>query len=357
VSRLRVAIGPAEIAGTSTALADGLRAHGVDAELALWSPLPGPFPSDDTYGRAARALYALRAPWRHDVLHFQYGSTWVPGQLDAWWGRTLRRTLLVSYYGDDCRRADVATRLGWPLARFKDARLDDAVRNRVERLARLCRSAVATDLEVASYLVGIYDAVYVAPVPLHNFTPPGRETKRAGPVRVVHAPSDRAVKGSEAVERAVADAAERIAIELVSLSGVGHDVVRAELARADLVVDQMHSSSASVFALEGMRAGLPVLTHIDPRSLAPFHAELPVVAVTADSLADELVALAADAPRRTELGEAGRAYVDRWHAAPRAAAAVLELYNHVRGNPGGVFVATPEGVHPFQADVLDEASA
>src|SRR5687768_14625279 len=124
VSRLRVAIGPAEIAGTSTALAEGLRTHGVDTEVAFWRPLPGPFPSEHTHGRFARSLYGLRAPLRRDVLHFQYGATWIPGRLDALWARALRRTLVASYYGDDCRRADVAKRLAWPLAQFKDSALD-----------------------------------------------------------------------------------------------------------------------------------------------------------------------------------------------------------------------------------------
>jgi hypothetical protein len=354
VSRLRVAIGPAEIAGTSTALAEGLHALGVDAELALWSPLPGPFASDHTYGRTGRAIYALRAPLRRDVLHFQYGVTWIPKHPDAHWARILRRLLLSSYYGDDCRRWDVATRLAWPLAPFKDRRQDGAVLERLERLARLCRGAIASDVEVASYLVGVFERVYVAPVPLHNFAPPPREPVRAASLRVLHAPTDRAVKGTPAVELAAREAAKHVPLELVLLTGVGHGAVRRELARADIVVDQMHSASASVFALEGMRAGLPVLTHIDARALAPFHAELPVVPVTAESLADDLVALAGDASRRFDLGEAGRAYVDRWHSAPRAAEAVLQVYEHAREATAGVFVATPDGISPLDAEVLAE---
>lgn len=340
----RVAIGPAEVAGTSTALAEGLRAHGVDAELALWSPLPGFFPSDRALGRAARARYALTAPARRDVVHFQYDTTWLPGFADALWARAWGRTVVVTYHGDDCRLARVAHEHGWPMAHLKDPAADDAVERRLRRMARLCHAAIAMDLEVASYLEPYFARVYVAPVPLHNRA--ADRSPRAGEsdrLRVLHAPSDPVVKGTGAVRAAV----RGLPLELVELSGVDHGAVVEALEGADLVVDQMYSVSASVFALEAMRAGVPVLTHLDSRGLAPFHADMPITPVTPETLAHELASLAADPERRRRLGEAGRAYVARRHAATQAARAVLRVYEHARRAPPGLYQATAEGVEPL----------
>jgi glycosyltransferase involved in cell wall biosynthesis len=344
-----VAIGPAEIAGTSTALQTGLRELGVDAEVAFWSPLPGPFPSTRALGRAARAAYALRAPLRRDVLHYQYGRTWLPLDVDAAWAGAWRRTRVATFHGDDCRTAEVATRLGWPMAHLKDPAADAAVLRRLGRLGRLCHGALAADLEVASYLRPHFERVYVTPVPLHTHAAPPRDEKPHGAFVVLHAPSDERVKGSAVVRQAVRSLADRTPVELLLVEGQPHAAVAAALARADVVVDQMFSVSASILALEGMRAGLPVLSHLDRRGLAPFHAELPIVAVTAETLERELEALADDEPRRRALGEAGRQYVARYHAATQAARSVLRIYDHARGAEQGLYEATPEGIRPLEA--------
>ncbi len=149
------------------------------------------------------------------------------------------------------------------------------------------------------------------------------------------------------IERAVAEAAQDVPLELVVLSGVGHEAVGAALAEADMVVDQMHSASVSILSLEAMRARLPVLSHVDRRALAPFHEELPVVGVTEETLARELVELAGDEARRRRLGSEGHDYVQRRHEAHRAAAAVLRVYEHARGDATGLFEATADGVRPL----------
>lgn len=351
----RVAIGPAEVAGTSTALAEGLRSLGVDAELAFWSPLPGPFPSDRALGRPARALYGVSAPLRRDVLHYQYGSTWLPAGVDAALGWALRRTVVVTYHGDDCRIAETARRLDWPMAPVKDPANDPVIRRRVARLARFSHAAVVCDLEVASYVQPFYSRVYVSPTPLHNRTAPIRPRSADGRMRVLHAPSDERVKGTDEIRRAVDEVAERVPLELVVLSGVGHDAVREELARADVVVDQLSSTSASVFALEAMRAGVPVLSRLDQRALAPFHASLPIVSVTRDSLEQKLEEVVKDETLRRRLGEQGRAYVARYHEASQAARAILRVYAHARRGPAGVFEATAESVTPLSIELFGKA--
>jgi hypothetical protein len=67
---------------------------------------------------------------------------------------------------------------------------------------------------------------------------PGEGTQ----VRIIHAPSDPAAKGSACIRRAISNLQRAgMSIEYVELSGFPHDRVVAELARADLVVDQLYS--------------------------------------------------------------------------------------------------------------------
>lgn len=349
----RVAIGPAEVAGTASALAAGLRRLGVAATLAFWSPLPGPFRSDRALKRPRRYAFGLTAPLRFDVLHFQHGATWVPANVDARIGRALQRLLITTYHGDDCRTFETATRFGWPLARFKDPATDAMVRRRVERLGRLCAGAIVMDIELATYVAPFFTRTYVVPIPLHEHKRPPRAERTDDRLRVLHAPSDERVKGTAAVRVAVEEAARRIPLDFAVAHGQPHAEVTLRLAEADVVVDQMYSASASILTLEAMRAGLPVLTHLDERALAPFHRDLPAVAVTPETLADELERLGRDPELRRQLGARGREYVARVHAAEPAARAVLHVYEHARTDAGGVFWGDADGIRPLRDTVLD----
>ena len=345
--RLRVALGPTEVSGVCAALAGGLRRGGVDAEVVLWMPPhPRGYPADRVLGRAGRAVYALRLPFRRDVVHYQFGCTWVPWNLDAWWARAWGRTRVVTYHGDDCRLYGVARELFPARGRAGDPAVDEGRRRRVRRLARVAQAALVGDLELATYVQESFARVYVTPLPLHETTHPAREARRpdAAPLIVLHAPTDPVIKGTQAIRAAAEIAAEQVPLELRVLTGVSHEVVARELEIADLVVDQLNSVTVGVFALEALRAGVPVLCEFDRSALAPFQGDIPVVAVTAETLAAEFVALARDPRRRAELAARGPAFIAATHDADRVAKAALQIYDHVRTASPGVYEATAEGI-------------
>jgi glycosyltransferase involved in cell wall biosynthesis len=317
-----------------------LRANGVDVEVVVWKPgHPFGFRADRELGRAGRALYGLAVPGRRDVLHFQYGTTWLPRAFDARWARLWGRTLVVGYHGDDCRLAAVVAREGWPLAELDVVRDDDAVAERMRRIAMLVDAAVVADFELVSYVREYFRRVYVIPHPVAPVEPPAPRLERATRI-VLHAPSDPVVKGTELIAAAVQRVAARRPLEFRLLTGVPHAEVREALATADVLVDQLRSATASMLALEAMGHGVPVLSRVDPRAFASFHDGLPVVPVTPDSLERELEVLLDDPERRRELGERGRAYVAATHGAERVAAAMLRVYEHARSGPPGVYELT-----------------
>lgn len=342
--RYRVAIGPSEIAGCSGALADGLRANGSDAEvtLAFRSPL---YDGGRVLSRSGRVLYAAVAPFRRDVFDYQYASTWVPYFVDAYWARLLGRTLVAHCHGDDCRLYGVAQRLFPARGRVGSPAGDARTRKRLRMLGRACHAALVADLELATYVEPHFSHVYVTPLPLRPGPVPERPPHRTeGPLVVLHAPSDPAIKGTEAIRSAVEGAAAQVPLEFRVLTNVRHGRVTEELAHADIVVDQLNSVTSGIFALEAMRAGLPVIGELDPRALPPYQRELPVVRATPDSLQLVLTSLALDPERRATLGTMGRAYVARRHEPSVVASTMLEIFEHARRGPRGVFEATSDGI-------------
>jgi len=337
------------------ALGEGLRAVGADPEVVLRAPEhPFEYPADRVLRPLPALMYGLSAPLRRDVLHFQYGSTWVRHHLDARLAGFLHRTRVVTFHGDDCRLGEVAKELFPARGRVKSNAGDDATRARLAALARLCDAAVVNDFELATYVSPYFPRVYLLPVPVGGPTPPERRPRDPNrPPVIVHAPSDPVAKGTAAVEAAVETVAAHLPLEFRLLRGVPHRRVLAELEDADVVVDQLNSVATGIFALESMRVGLPVCGEFDRSVLAPFQADVPVVAVTAETLADELEALLLDPARRTALGQEGREFVERVHAANRVAAAALQVYAHAREAPPGLYVAEPRGIRAVEAALVE----
>ena len=86
---------------------------------------------------------------------------------------------------------------------------------------------------------------------------------RERPLRVLHAPNHRAIKGTARVESAVARLrAEGVPIELVLVQKMPNDELRKLVREIDVVVEQLVIGWYGIFALEAMASGKPVLTHI-----------------------------------------------------------------------------------------------
>lgn len=348
----RVTIGPMDAAGCGAALAVGLRELGVEAEVAVSFAHPFGYKADRVLGRKARLRYALEAARRHDVVHYQFGRTWLPGFPDARLFRTIGRTVVMTFHGDDCRLYGLTRALFPAQATYALVEDDAALRRRLRRLAGVCHAAVVKDLELAAYVYPFFDRTYVSPVAL--YPAPVVAGKRGDPPIVLHAPSDPRYKGTAIVESALSSLRSRRTLDFRLLTGVTHDRVQGELGRADIVVDQLNSVAIGVFALEAMRAGLPVLAEYDPRALAPYQSDIPVVRVTLESLEEEVEALLDDPGRRRELGEQGREYVDRVHAPVRVAETALQIYEHARHAKPGLYQATAEGIRQLDAMAPEE---
>jgi hypothetical protein len=349
---LRVALGPVEMAGTARALADGLKSRGHHAEVVLWATHPFGYTADALVpSRSARVRFARSAPRRYDVLHGQGGRSWF-SYLDLCWARPHGTLCLIQYNGTDCRTSDIARRLHRARARAVDPELDRNVRKHRWLGAHSAQAAVVQDLELASYLVGLYRAVYVLPFAIRLPSEcPSRGAEPERRVTVLHAPSNRGIKGSDLIERTVRALGRSEPIELVTVTGRPRTEVLARIDAADVVIDQLNSETYGVLAAEAMALGKPVICEFDPRKLAPTTRDAPIVHATPETLSSAVLALARDPKRRARLGRAGVGFARAKHAAEVVAAAAERLYAHARERAPGVFEATPEGIRSVREEL------
>jgi glycosyltransferase involved in cell wall biosynthesis len=299
------------VAGIPWENVQALRRKGVDARLVVFERSrlhpEADWSLDRRGGFARRQLKQWHALARllpqTDVFHFYFGLTLVPKSLQFPILRALRKKSVYHFLGSDIRGKSPAE-----LAYGKRA-----------------------DAQV----VGSFDALRW--VPEAEMIPPGLDLRPFTPVPpsdrerpvVVHAPSNRAKKGTEHVIAACAE----LPVELDLVEGVPHEEARERYARADIVVDQLNAGWHGVFALEAMALGKPVVTYLKPdvveQAERAYRTKVPIVPATSDTLVETLRPLAADPDLRRRIGAESRAYVERVHDIDVIADRLIDLYSRL----------------------------
>lgn len=152
------------------------------------------------------------------------------------------------------------------------------------------------------------------------------------PVRVVHATNHAAVKGSDAVIRAMqALRDDGVDIELMLLERVSHEEAIAALAGADIVVDQLLFGYA-LAALEAMALGKVVITGVDDDPIYESYrqrgllSDSPLINANPATIQSVLRHLVDRREDLNSIGRRCRAYVERVHGPAQTVELFEEIY-------------------------------
>jgi glycosyltransferase involved in cell wall biosynthesis len=148
--------------------------------------------------------------------------------------------------------------------------------------------------------------------------------ERARPV-VLHAPSRRWTKGTDAVVPVLERMHEAGAIDFRLVEGLAPARMREVVWGADIVVDQVAIGSYGAFACEAMAAGKPVIAYLCESAAERMGGAPPVVNATAATLEDAIMSLLDDRDRAREIGLESLRFARRVHDG-RAAAEVLREF-------------------------------
>jgi len=324
---VRVLHSPINIAGGPGAISQGLRELGVESTLLVFNERPFERGFDvnlelrDTSKLTSLPFNLPRqvsafswALQNFDVFHFHAGLTLLPRKLNLPVLKLAHKGIVFQSWGSD-------------------------LRGRRASEVRYLRSADA--VIVGSYLTRRlaprgrwpeYDVVHPAIV-LSDWEP--SPTEPGDLLRVAHAPSKRAVKGTDTVLAAVESLRARGApIELDLIEGVPNREARLSYAAADVVVDQLRIGWYGMLAIESMALAKPVVVHLDEEAAdeteEAFGLELPLVRASETDLEDVLAGLIEARETLPALGRRSRGYVEQVHGHLKVARQVLEIYERVR---------------------------
>lgn len=271
--------------------------------------------------RIARTFTEIRAS---DLVVFDFNSGAVDYPrlglhlLDLRWASMARnRVCAVVFHGSDVRPLDPAwtetyTRLGADPRRV------------AERLRIAERCADLLYVKTPDLLHLVPGAAWLPQAVVVEQRDRGSGPTRTSALKVAHAPTRRALKGTESVlESCEALMGTGIPIELDLIEDVPHDEALRRFAAADVVVDQLRAGWYGVVTVEAMWLGTPVICNIDPRLAERAGVHPPVLNADADSLISVLSAAALNRTQLDVLSEEGREYAQRLHAPTAVAARLL----------------------------------
>jgi hypothetical protein len=359
---IKVLHAPVNIANQPWGLSRQERILGVKSEVVVNYATQFRFASDiclGEYGRRSirdvtrRLWFGLSAPLRYDVLHYYFGRSLLcwddygpPNRLwyaDLKLARRCHRKIFMTLQGCDARLAyrsnDANT-----YTPCRDGHcpnfpgcmqgLDAQRMQLVETILPLCDRVLYLNPELGFYVPeGVFlpytsvDVENIHPVP----------PKAEGRVKILHAPTDAGVKGTQYILDAVEMLRLDYDIEFVLIQNMVHEEALKTYREADIIVDQLLAGWYGALAVEGMALGKVVVCYIRDEDLRfiplPMKEELPLFNACPDDLAQRL-AEAIDRRREwPEWSERAVNFVRKWHNPRLIARAMIEAYR----DPGSGF--------------------
>jgi hypothetical protein len=303
--------------------------------------------SRDPEDMRRREDFGATAAFRYDIFHYYFGRSlmyWddlpdlnkLPFH-DLHMAKKLGKKVFMTLQGCDVRLAEESNK------RYKEtmcgegrcgaykvclSELDAQRRELVRDILPLCDKVFYLNPELGHYVPNGEFLPYLTHGDLSEFEL--IEPRRNRPLKIVHAPSDPAIKGTDEILAALDSLRSTHEFELILVKGKSHDEAMEIYKDADFAIDQMRAGWYGAFAVELMAMGKPVMASIRESDLGfippEMAAEIPILRLRPDHLAEDIATAIENADQLPELGLKSRTYVQRWHNPDVTAAAFFEVY-------------------------------
>jgi glycosyltransferase involved in cell wall biosynthesis len=328
---------PSNIAGIAGLLARAQRDLGYDATSVEYVQHGYAFSTDRTLNldRADNPVkkvlavggFALDAIRRYDIFHFYFGNTLFPYPYpDLPLLRALGKRIVFHFCGCEVRNRAINLQ-EYDLSGCSEC-VSLVCMGKHHPNPALADAVFVSTPDLLEFVPGA--RLMPGPVDLDKWSPrPPRATPISpqDPVRILHAPSDREIKGT----KYLLDAVERLKaagypVELIMLEGVPHDQVAEFCGQADIAVDQLMIGAYGTVAIEMMAKGVPVVCRIREDLRGSYPDDLPIISAGPQDVYDVLEGLIKHPETWAELGRQGVEYVRREHEMQVVGARALEAY-------------------------------
>lgn len=348
---------PTSVGGNAWGLSRGERKQGLKSDVLYAEPDLFGYPCDIRipysrfwpYRYLKRAYAFLKFLRRYDVFHFNYGKT-----LFDWFGvlDNLELPLLhskkicVTYNGCDARQKfKTIKREEICCCKYENCYngvcnsidMDRIKEKRIAKFKKFHASFFSLNPDLMHFLPE--DTIFL-PYTISSWDSikqADNTVEKRRILRVVHAPTDRVVKGTESIIRAVGAINNRrpSSVELVLVENMPNSEAIKEYRNADIVVDQLRIGWYGGFAVEVMKMGKPVIAYINEKDLRFIPREMArdckesIINANEFNIEEVLSRYVEDRKQLIIKGEAQMEYVNKWHNPKYVASITKKKYEEM----------------------------
>jgi glycosyltransferase involved in cell wall biosynthesis len=272
-----------------------------------------------------------------DVVHWHGKTRALPRYLDLRYVAHLNKARLVEFWGSDIRIPEIASADNPYIAALYEQDPEEAAkrgrrsRRAQARFAKYRFECLIPGVEMEPY---VQEDLFPrfrrtkARLITSEFEPRYPDPGQHRPV-VVHMPSSKAKKGTDAIVAVVEALKREHQFEFQLIHGVEHSKALDMVPDADIMIDEVVSGDYGVATLEAMALGKPIICYLKPLSREKHPPDCPIVSATSHDLAEVLKGLLGDGQRRHDIGRRSRAYVEKHHDAHTLARDLVGLYEEL----------------------------
>ena len=291
-----------------------------------------------------RINFLLKALKTYDIFHFNFGQTiWdhpfpLFNYLDLSLIKKRGKKIVFTYQGDDARQKDVFAKkygknaYGDGRYNLTDKYFDFNKRLRIKKMAKYADAIFSHNPDIMHVLP---EKTQFLPYPnvdanavTHN------SNLKSKTIKIVHAPTDRQIKGTQAFLNAYKKLSLKYPLELILVENMSHNEAIRFYDKADIAVDQLKIGWYGGFAVELMTRGVPVISFVresDSRQFVPFWNKMPVVNATEESVENALEVLIKDSTLRKKIGQQSSEFVQKYHHPLKIAQITKKTYEDISG--------------------------
>lgn len=348
VKKARIFQGPHTIAGIPGTLAKKLREAGYNSICVVYEDGGNKQIYDKNHYTSNKNFISKHilipffvfvcSMFKYDIFHFYFGRSFFIFNLDLPILWLLRKKMIMTYCGSDVRLirgVEEKRNPYWGLLKIKrdDPRLDW-----LKKITMLWQG-----IWVHKFLAprNIYDSAKKC-IPsgklekniwVHNIGSKPQEGSIANSnevLQLVHAPSEKGIKGTEYIEAAIEKLkADGLRFEYRRIEKTNNIEARKIYASSDIIIDQVLLGGFGSLAVEGMWLGKPVVGYIIESVREEHYPDCPVYNVNIDNIYERLKRLIEDKSLRDDLGRKGRSFCEKHFDDEKIEQQIIDLYEEL----------------------------
>lgn len=336
---MKILHAPTNIGGMPYTLARAQRELGYKAVSYCMNSTPFGYEADvkldicNNKDKLKAILNIFKFAFKFNVFHFYFSESLAKGRLyDVPFLKALGKKIFFYFCGCDIRNSkEVIAKYEFSGCKNCWPMLCSANRDKAYRMAE--RYADAIFVSTPDLIEFVPDGKWL-PQPidlemLQNMSAKMHYQKRNNIITVAHAPTNRNIKGSEFVIKAVNKLKKRgHKIELNLIENLPYQRALEEYIKADIVIDQLLIGWYGLVSIEMMALKKPAICYIREDLYKYIADDIPLISANIHNLAEVLENLIKNRDSWREIGEKGKLFVEKYHDSKKVAKIALEVYKN-----------------------------